>query len=189
MTSECLLPIQSEVIVDAINLYLVVHRLACYPLPWRERQTQTTCSPIHAWDPPLGCRVTEGIECIWGSAIYFISTGMSLVDNDKCKKPVNFKQAWTCNNHTWYCGYSCSLVTCSTLTYLPLTYTSSPPKQVHRTPHTSSPPTQVHPSHKFTTHTSSPLTQVHPVHMITIPKHVSSCHLKCWQIVCSHPQM
>lgn len=28
---------------------------------------------------PLGCTVTAGIECMFGSEIYFISTGMSLL--------------------------------------------------------------------------------------------------------------
>jgi len=43
------------------------------------------------YSSPLGCSVTEGIECIPGSATYFISTGVSLSTyiTHKNKKLIN----------------------------------------------------------------------------------------------------
>jgi hypothetical protein len=74
MPCKCLFPILSE-IVRTVYQNLVVERLGGEVFFWKKDEL-TDCKLVldHTLD---GCRVTEGMECMCGSAIYLITTGMS----------------------------------------------------------------------------------------------------------------
>lgn len=79
VASETLVPCLAEV-VRAVDKDLIVQRLCGKVFFCARKMCVSTGYVIYIGsyqNSLLGCSVTEGIECIWGSAIYLITTGIS----------------------------------------------------------------------------------------------------------------
>ena len=70
VTREPLLLVLPKVAIRGVHEDLIVERLA---------RDKLVCKLAGCWtlDSPLGCLATDGIECMYGSAMYLITTGMS----------------------------------------------------------------------------------------------------------------